>query len=87
VEKSLVCRLFSRPSACMKFSGNFPEFLFGGSAVVPGLKRGLGAMRNHRITKRLVDNLKATGKEYFVWDETTIGFGVRVQAGGPRPTW
>jgi integrase len=46
------------------------------------LKWGIGGMRDHRITKRLVDSLKAAGKEYFVWDETAIGFGVRVQASG-----
>jgi integrase len=36
-------------------------------------------MRNYRITKRLVDSLKPAGKDYFVWDDTLIGFGVRVQ--------
>ncbi len=39
-------------------------------------------MQHRRITKRLVDSLSATGEEYFVWDETLIGFGVRVQASG-----
>jgi hypothetical protein len=39
-------------------------------------------MRDRRITKRLVDSLKTTGAEYFIWDETLIGFGVRAQAGG-----
>jgi integrase len=41
-------------------------------------------MRDRRITKRLVDSLKTTGEEYFVWDETLIGFGVRVQASGAK---
>jgi integrase len=35
-----------------------------------------------KITKRLIDRLQATGREYFVWDETLIGFGVRVQPSG-----
>jgi hypothetical protein len=39
-------------------------------------------MRDSRITKRLVDSLKATGGEYFVWDSALVGFGVRVQASG-----
>jgi integrase len=39
-------------------------------------------MRDRRITKRLVDSLKVTGSEYFVWDDTLVGFGVRVQASG-----
>jgi integrase len=42
----------------------------------------MGAMRDRRITKRLVDSLQNTGAEYFVWDETLIGFGLRVQASG-----
>lgn len=41
-------------------------------------------MRDRRITKRLVDGLTTTGAEYFVWDETLIGFGVRVQARGAK---
>ena len=39
-------------------------------------------MRDRRITKRLVDNLKPTGDDHFVWDDTLIGFGVRLQATG-----
>jgi integrase len=50
--------------------------------VVPWLNCWFGTMRDRRITKRLVDSLKATGGEYFVWDDTLVGFGVRVQAGG-----
>jgi hypothetical protein len=37
-----------------------------------------------RITKRLVDGLKATGAEYFAWDAELKGFGVRVQASGAK---
>src|SRR5262245_53148165 len=39
-------------------------------------------MPRSRITRRLVDSLKATGREYFVWDGKLAGFGVRVQASG-----
>src|SRR5215467_4503171 len=41
-------------------------------------------MRHRRITKRLVDNLKPNGEDHFVWDDTLIGFGVRVQASGAK---
>jgi integrase len=37
-----------------------------------------------RITKRLVDGLKAEGAEYFAWDADLKGFGVRVQASGAK---
>ena len=39
-------------------------------------------MRDRRITKRLVGNLKPTGDDHFIWDDTLIGFGVRLQATG-----
>jgi hypothetical protein len=39
-------------------------------------------MTGSQITKRLVDGLRATGIEHFVWDSKLIGFGVRVQASG-----
>jgi integrase len=41
-------------------------------------------MRDRRITKRLVDSLKPTGQDHFVWDDTLAGFGVRVQRTGAR---
>jgi integrase len=41
-------------------------------------------MRDRRITKRLVDSLRPTGDDYFVWDNKLIGFGVRVQPKGAR---
>jgi Arm DNA-binding domain len=41
-------------------------------------------MGQGRITKRLVDGLKATGAEQFVWDTELKGFGVRVQASGVK---
>jgi hypothetical protein len=39
-------------------------------------------MGDDRITKRLVDNLKPSGADYFVWDDMLMGFGVRVQPTG-----
>src|SRR3989442_1048253 len=41
-------------------------------------------MRDRRITKRLVDSLKPTGDDRFVWDDTLIGFGVRIQPTGAK---
>src|SRR5262249_48797384 len=41
-------------------------------------------MRDCRITKRLVDSIKPDGKEHFVWDDTLIGFGLRVQPTGAK---
>jgi len=41
-------------------------------------------MRDRRITKRLVDRLRPTDAEHFVWDDTLIGFGVRVQCTGVK---
>ena len=35
-----------------------------------------------RITKRLVDGLKPTGTDYYVFDTDTMGFAVRVRATG-----
>ena len=35
-----------------------------------------------RITKRLVDVLKPTGTDYYVFDTDTIGFAVRIRATG-----
>jgi integrase len=39
-------------------------------------------MARVRITKRTVDGFKAGDAEYFVWDDTLKGFGVRVQPSG-----
>jgi integrase len=41
-------------------------------------------MAQGRITKRIVDGLKATGAEHFIWDTELKGFGVRVQASGAK---
>jgi integrase len=41
-------------------------------------------MQNRRITKRLVDSLKPTGQDHFVWDDALAGFGVRVQPAGAK---
>lgn len=39
-------------------------------------------MERRRITKRVVDGLQATGKEYQVWDSDLPAFAVRVRASG-----
>jgi integrase len=39
-------------------------------------------MNGKRITKRLVDSLRAGASEYFVWDSKLLGFGLRVQPSG-----
>jgi integrase len=41
-------------------------------------------MGDRRITKRLVDSLKPTGQDHFIWDDTLPGFGVRVQPTGAK---
>jgi hypothetical protein len=37
-----------------------------------------------RITKRLIDALDVTGREYFVWDDGITGFGIRVRLTGAK---
>jgi integrase len=49
--------------------------------VVPFLGRAVASVQ---ITKRLVDSLKSGAGEYFVWDNSLAGFGVRVQSSGAR---
>jgi Arm DNA-binding domain len=39
-------------------------------------------MASKQITKRLIDGLKPRVSEYFVWDGTLAGYGVRVQTTG-----
>jgi integrase len=39
-------------------------------------------MTGQRITKRTVDALKPSGKEFTVWDDNVTGFGVRVRPTG-----
>jgi integrase len=41
-------------------------------------------MASGQITKRLIDGLKPKNSEYFVWDPSLPGFGVRVQVTGAR---
>ena len=41
-------------------------------------------MAGGRITKRTVDALKTTGREYVQWDEELKGFGVRVRPSGAK---
>ena len=62
-----------------------PRWFLGSNSGSPLGSRHCGArMRDRRITKRLVDSLKATGDDRFVWDDTLIGFGVRVQPTGAK---
>ena len=39
-------------------------------------------MASKQITKRLIDSLKPRSGEYFVWDGSLAGYGVRVQTTG-----
>src|SRR5260370_16381705 len=39
-------------------------------------------MASAQITKRLIDGLKPRSSEYFVWDGSLAGYGVRVQTTG-----
>ena len=41
-------------------------------------------MAGQRITKRFVDSLTETGREFTVWDDTVTGFGIRVRATGAK---
>src|SRR5262245_37417304 len=41
-------------------------------------------MRDRRITKRLVNSLKPAVQDYFVWDDTLRGFGLRLQPTGVK---
>jgi integrase len=41
-------------------------------------------MRDRRITKRLVNSLKPAAQDYFVWDDTLRGFGLRLQPTGAK---
>ena len=41
-------------------------------------------MANQRITKRVVDGLKARESEYAIWDAQMPGFGVRVRPTGAK---
>jgi len=47
--------------------------------VVP---KGRSAVATIQITKRLIDSLKPRQGEYFVWDGSLSGFGLRVQSTG-----
>ena len=41
-------------------------------------------MAGQRITKRIVDGLKARESEYAIWDAQMPGFGVRVRPTGAK---
>src|SRR4051794_34761846 len=57
----------------------FPTRWLRGGYVVPWV--GYAISSHH---KRLVDGLKPREGEYFVWDSSLAGFGVRVQVTGAR---
>ena len=40
------------------------------------------AKPNIHIGRRVVDGLKPTGKDRFLWNDEVIGFGIRVSAAG-----
>jgi integrase len=80
IEKVLVLPAFLTDRGFRPSLGIPLWWFLGGS-----LSTGMGAgMRDRRITKRLVDNLKSTAEDRFVWDNTLIGFGVRVQPTGAK---
>jgi hypothetical protein len=41
-------------------------------------------MRDMRITKKVVDSLKATDNDYVAWDADLPGFGIRVRPSGAK---
>src|SRR6266487_1986349 len=63
-------------------------FRFRGSPVVPFRRTTYHMegtnMAGRRITKRVVDALKTTGAEFFLWDDKLVGFGVRVRPSGAK---
>src|SRR5262249_4015012 len=81
IDKVLVFRALLRHGRLWGSLG-IPVWWFLGGSFRP-TKRGQ-SMRDRRIPKRLVDNLQPNGKEHFVWDDTLIGFGVRMQRTGAK---
>src|SRR3984893_16188983 len=59
-----------------------PSCRFGGALGVPRSLQEVSETMRARITKRLVDGLKPTGTDYYVFDTDTIGFAVRVRSTG-----
>jgi hypothetical protein len=41
-------------------------------------------VRETRISKRVVDQIEPTGREFVVWDGDLTGFGVRVRSTGAK---
>jgi hypothetical protein len=41
-------------------------------------------MAVQRITKRVVDTLRSSDRDVFVWDSDTLGFGVRAWPSGRK---
>jgi hypothetical protein len=37
-----------------------------------------------KITKRAVDAIRASGREMFLWDDETAGFGLRAKPSGAK---
>lgn len=37
-----------------------------------------------KLTKRVVDGAEAQAKDYFIWDDELLGFGLRVFKSGKR---
>jgi hypothetical protein len=54
---------------------------FRGSGA-SGASRGVLFMA--KFSKRIVDQVKAGEKDYFIWDEELSGFGLRVFKSGKR---
>ena len=67
--------------------GDYLESTHNIRPVVPRWFRGSFQGRivaTGQITKRLIDGLAPRESEYFVWDSSLSGFGVRVQATGAK---
>jgi integrase len=41
-------------------------------------------MDRRRLTKKLIDSVAATDRDYFIWDGDLTGFGLRVRQGGSK---
>src|SRR6516162_11436692 len=52
--------------------------------VAPDRTAASLTMTTQRITKRTVDALQSTGREFTAWDDTVSGFGVRVRPTGAK---
>ena len=41
-------------------------------------------MKCEKLTKRLIDGIKASGRDFIIWDSELSGFGLRARAGGSK---